>query len=421
MSAPRPTTATTGRLRSIAGRLSWGLADQAVSSITNFVVGILVARSLDITDFGVFALVWATFGLVLAMSRGLVSDPFVVRFSGALDTERLPALARATGCAFAAGVIAGLICAVAGLVAGGPLGNALLALGVVLPGLLVQDAWRFGFFAASQGGRAFVNDAVWAAALVPAMAVAMAGPGVGAFVLAWGGAAAVAAVAGILQAGVRPLPLQAWAWLVQQRDLGARYVLEAMANSAASQFRMYGLGILAGLAAVGAVRGAELLIAPFLAVLMGVSLVAVPEAARVLRRNPRRLPMFCLLQGGAQAVAALAWGGGLLLLVQPSALTSLLGPVGPSAVPLLLPATVAVAFASFAAGATTGLRALGAARRSLRAQILFSVAYIVASLTGAVLGGALGSSWGAAAACLVGIGVWWNELRAETAATRSGA
>ena len=32
--------------RAIAGRLSWGLADQAASSMTNFAVGIYVARSL---------------------------------------------------------------------------------------------------------------------------------------------------------------------------------------------------------------------------------------------------------------------------------------------------------------------------------------------------------------------------------------
>ena len=32
--------------RATAGRLSWGLADQAVSSLTNFAVGIVVARSL---------------------------------------------------------------------------------------------------------------------------------------------------------------------------------------------------------------------------------------------------------------------------------------------------------------------------------------------------------------------------------------
>ncbi len=48
-------------VRSAAGRLSWGIADQAVSSITNLMVGIVVARSLSIAEFGMFSLAWVTY------------------------------------------------------------------------------------------------------------------------------------------------------------------------------------------------------------------------------------------------------------------------------------------------------------------------------------------------------------------------
>ncbi|MPZ81053.1 MAG: hypothetical protein GEV28_11920, partial [Actinophytocola sp.] len=69
-------------MRGLAGRLSWGLADQAVSSLTNFVVGVFVARELGVTAFGVFSLAWVTYGVLLNVSRGLATDPLVVRFSG---------------------------------------------------------------------------------------------------------------------------------------------------------------------------------------------------------------------------------------------------------------------------------------------------------------------------------------------------
>ena len=69
--------------RAVLGRLTWGLVDQAVSSLTNFAVGLFVARGLGAVDFGIFALAWATYGAALNISRGLASDPFVVRFSGA--------------------------------------------------------------------------------------------------------------------------------------------------------------------------------------------------------------------------------------------------------------------------------------------------------------------------------------------------
>ena len=40
-------------------------------------------------------------------------------------------------------------------------GTRFLALGVGLPGLMLQDSYRFAFFAAGKGGLAFVNDTVW--------------------------------------------------------------------------------------------------------------------------------------------------------------------------------------------------------------------------------------------------------------------
>ncbi|EFH30915.1 integral membrane protein, partial [Streptomyces pristinaespiralis ATCC 25486] len=79
------TTATASRAgsaeRGVAGRLSWGLADQAASSMSNFAVGIYVARSLGLTAFGVFSLAWVTYGVVLNVSRGPGHPtPLVVRF-----------------------------------------------------------------------------------------------------------------------------------------------------------------------------------------------------------------------------------------------------------------------------------------------------------------------------------------------------
>ncbi|MFD4370547.1 hypothetical protein ACFWPY_02990 [Streptomyces sp. NPDC058527] len=322
--------------RAVAGRLSWGLADQAVSSLSNFAVGICVARSLGLTAFGVFSLAWLTYGVVLNVSRGLATDPLMVRFSGVPAPAWQAAVARASGTALGVGAALGAVSLVVGLVVGGGLGTAFACLGVVLPGLLLMDAWRFAFFAAGAGRKAFVNDLVWGIALVPAMVLATRVGGVAAFVLAWGASAAVAAVYGWLQSGIRPRPGGARAWLREHRDLGSRYLVENVANSGASQLRAYGLGVIAGVGAVGVIRGAELLLGPFLAVLMGLSLVTVAAA---------------------------------------------------------------------------GLRALGAARRSLRSQLVASACYVTGGLGGAAAYGTAGSAWGVAAATLCGSAVWWLQLR----------
>ncbi|MEU6809326.1 hypothetical protein ABZ920_10000 [Streptomyces sp. NPDC046831] len=396
--------------RAVVGRLSWGLADQAASSLSNFVVGVYVARSLGVTAFGVFSLAWVTYGVVLSVSRGLATDPLVVRFSGVPDASWRVAVARSSGTALGVGAAIGAACVAAGLAAGGRVGLAFACLGAVLPGLLLQDAWRYSFFAAGAGRKAFVNDLVWGAALAPAMVVAARSGSVAAFVLAWGGSAAVAAVYGCFQSRIRPRPAGARAWVRDHRDLGCRYLVENTCVSGAGQLRAYGLGAIVGVGAVGVVRGAELLLGPFLAVLMGLSLVTVAEAARVLRRAPHRLGAFCLLLGGGQAAAALLWGAALLLV--PDRLGELvLGGVWHSASQLVVPATLGVAGAGLGTGAAAGLRALGAARRSLRCQLFASACYVGGGLGGAVMAGTVGSAWGVAAATVCGSAVWWLHLR----------
>lgn len=396
--------------RALAGRLSWGLADQAASSLSNFVVGIYVARSLGPAAFGVFSLAWVTYGVVLSVARGLATDPLVVRFSGVPDASWRGAVARSSGTALGVGATVGAACLAVGLALGGSVGTAFACLGVLLPGLLLQDAWRYAFFAAGTGRKAFVNDLVWGVALVPALVVAARAGSVAAYLLAWGGSAAVAAVYGCVQSGIRPRPAGVRAWLRDHRDLGYRYLVENVGVSGASQLRAYGLGAIVGVGAVGVVRGAELLLGPFLALLMGLSLVTVAEAARVLRRTPHRLGRFCLLLGGAQAVAALLWGAALLLM--PDRLGALvLGDVWGSASALIVPVTLGVAGAGLGTGAAAGLRALAAARRSLRSQLFASACYVIGGLGGAAVAGTSGSAWGVAAATVTASAVWWLQLR----------
>jgi O-antigen/teichoic acid export membrane protein len=399
-------------IQATARRLSWGLADQAISSLTNFTVGIYVARSLGATAFGIFSLAWVTYGVVLNVSRGLATDPLVVRFSGVSTASWRAAVSRSSGTALLLGLVAGAANLLAGAALGGRIGAAFVALGLVLPALLLQDSWRFAFFATGQGGKAFTNDIVWAATLFPAMMVAARGANVFGFVLAWGLSGAVAAAYGCLQTRLLPKLTGVRAWCRQQRDLGSRYLVENVSSSGAVQLRMYGVGAIAGLADVGTIRGAELLLGPFIAVMMGLSMVAVPEAARVLRRSPQRLSAFCLLLGSAQAVAALAWGSALLFLLPSHVGQFALGSVWTSASALILPVTLAVMIGSFLLAATAGLRALAAARRSLRTQLIASTAYVTCGLTGAAIAGALGSSWGITLATLISAGVAWSQLHA---------
>ena len=401
------------RIRQATHRLSWGVADQGVSSITNFAVNIYIARELGAVQYGAFSLAFVTYGFALNASRGLATDPLLVRFSGTDVPTWKRAVAKCTGTAAMTGLVMGLLVVAAGLALGGPSRMAFLALGLMLPGLLLQDSWRFSFFALGRGRKAFLNDVIWAVTMLPALVLLhLSGHGgVFWFVSAWGAAATVAALAGPWQARVIPRPGRAREWLSQHRDLGVRYMAEGTASAASSQLRNYGVGLILGLAAVGYVQAANTLMGPFMVILFGSGLVVLPEAAKMWRRSPHRMPLLCVLISVGLVLCGLAWGL-VLLVALPHGLGGwLLGSIWRPAYPLVWPTALCIMGSCATGGAGTGLHALGAARRSLRAALVTSALFVVFAVAGAMLGGAVGCMYGTAIALWTGTAIYWWELR----------
>ena len=183
-----------------------------------------------------------------------------------------------------------------------------------VPGLLVQDSWR-SRSSPRAAVRAFANDMVWTVLMVGALVAAYAA-GTSSVVLAlliFGGTATLAGIVGLVQARILPRPSQTRFWIGHNAHLGPRYLIENLSNSAGSQLRAVVLGAAAGLAAVGQVRGAEMLLGPFLVILFGVVQVVVPEARRAMRRGTAQLSRFCVVVGLALAAACLTWGLAILL------------------------------------------------------------------------------------------------------------
>jgi len=408
-------------VRQIGRRLSWGVADQAVSSLTNFAVNIYIARYLGAVQYGAFSLAYVTYGFALQASRGLATDPLLVRFSHTDVTTWRRAVAKSAGTAAAVGLAAGICMLLAAALLSGSTRLAFLALGLTMPGLLLQDSWRFAFFALGRGNLAFLNDMAWAVALFPALVLLQVTghATVFWFVFAWGASGAVGAAIGPLQARVMPRLSAVWEWLSQQRDLGPRYLVEGTATSAASQLRNYGIGLLLGLAAVGYVQAANTLMGPFQVLLYGMGLVALPEAARILRNSPRHMKLFCVLLTVGLCLAALAWGVALLVALPRGVGALLLGPVWRPTYPLVLPTTLFMMGGCASAGAGTYLHALGNARRSLRAGVIQAMLYVVGSLAGAASGGAVGTMRGAAVGMWIGALVFWLQLRAALRESRT--
>ena len=409
-------------LRRGGRRLGWGAADQGMSSLTNFLLSVYVARTLGAVAFGAFSLAYVTYAFALNASRGLCTDPFVVRFSGTYLPTWRRAVARCTGTALIVGLVAGACAIVAGRLLGGTAGLAFIALGLTLPGLLLQDSWRYSFFAQGRGNQAFINDTVWAAVLIPSLVFLRISGHADVFwlVFAWGASAAVGAAIGPLQARVVPSLGGAWEWLSRHHDLALRYLVEGSASNVSLQLRTYGFDLILGLAAVGYIQAASTVMGPFRIMLLGMGLFVVPEAVGVLRRSPRHLLLFCLAVSSGLALLGLVWGV-VLLVAMPRGLGHLmLGSLWRPTYPLVLPTTLWVMGTGALSGALAGLHALAAARRSLRAALFVSALGLACSLAGAMAAGTVGAMWGAAAASWVGVLVSWGQLRTalhERAAT----
>ncbi len=400
--------------RRVLGRLGWGVGDQAVSSLGSFALSLYVAHTFGAAGFGAFTLAFVTASVVLNASRGTATDPLLVRHSGPADAAWRRAAGAATGTAVVVGLVCGTICTAVGLVIPGQAGPAFVAMGLALPGVMLLDAWRFAFFSVGRGRAAFAIDLVWTIALVAVLAAlhAVGAAGVDRSLLAWGVTAALAGGIGAVRAGVRPRLGDTLGWLRRHRDLAGRYLAENVTFAGASQLRAVVLGGAVGLAAVGQLRASEMLMGPFVVILMGISQVAVPEAARVLRQRPARLHRFCLVLGSAQAVAAATWGLAMLVALPLGLGEILLHELWPPAAALLPAVLVTVVASCYTTAAQSGLRALGAARRSLRSQLYASAGFLVGGGGGGLVAGTAGAAWGSAVATSAAALLWWHQLRA---------
>jgi O-antigen/teichoic acid export membrane protein len=404
--------ALANRLRRIAARLGWGLADQSLSSLTNFSLGVFVARSLAPREFGAFGIAYGVYTTGLAITRAVTSEPLMVRYSVVTAKDWLNGVRAAAGTAFSMGVVGGLVCVASGQIAHGVLGSALTALGVTMPGLLLQDTWRYAFFSHRRGGAAFVNDLVWAIALVCWMVFLLwrGSPSVGALVLAWGGSGSIGGLFGILQSRLVPSPARSMSWFREQADLIPRFVGEFGVSTLATQATVFAIGAVAGLASVGAIRAGQLLLGPLNVVYQGVGLVAIPEGVRVLQVSEAKLRRTCV--GLSAGLAFCALGLGVVASTLPDRFgMALLGQNWPFAQEVVFPLSISMAGFGVVLGAGIGLRALAAAAMSLRARLLVAPVVVASAVGGAALWGARGAAWGFAVAYSVGSLVWWGYFQ----------
>ncbi len=392
----------------LAKRASWGLADQALSSLTNFALVIVVARESSAHTLGLFALAFATYCLALGACRAICSEPLVVRYSNVPAPRWRTGASLATGSSLVVGLAVGVASGVFGFLVGGEAGSLFLILGLILPGVLLQDTWRYAFVAAKRTPSAFANDLVYALLLLPALLALLAANRFDAprALLLWGCAATIAALVGAWQARLLPRPQQISTWLNRQRDLAPRYLAEFAAVAGESQVVLYGVALIVSVTAVAAIRGGLLLLGPLNILVFSATMAGVPEAVRLLKSGASRLVAACVVISAGLVTLTILWM--VALLTVPSSVgTSAVGVVWDNARPLIVPLSISTAALGTVIGAAVGLRALEAARNGLRARLIASPVVLLAGFAGAAVHGAVGAAWGLAIGQSVAAIVFW--------------
>jgi len=415
-------------------RALWTLLDQLISSGTNSILMFVVAGQVLPAEFGAFSAAFAVFAVVIGFSKATGGQPLGIRYSGAPKTVFAAAAAKATGSALMLGVITGLGCAVVGTLLGGGVGSALVTLAVVLPGLLVQDLWRQVFFAQGRPAAAVVNDSVWGVVQVIGVAVllsrhvALASP----MLLAWGAAAAVAALIGVVQAGFWPAPSRALDWVREHRDINGFLAAEFVTVQGALNATLLAIGAVSTIELLGALRGVQTVLGPTTIFAVGIVSWAIPEFSQRKDMTAAARVRAAYLLSAAVASLGIVWGLGFLLLGEVNAGGTplgehLLGDTWAGTHHLLGLSIIQQAGAAFTVGVSCMLIALGRAKDTFRLNIIMAPQLLLYPLIGVLVGGGTGAVIGFVVANWVMVPAWfrllgraareaeaaWNETHAE--------
>lgn len=395
-----------------AKRVGWGLGDQALNSMTNFAVGILVAKSVTVADFGAYALAFSAYCFILGISRALASEPFAVRFTMSDPDLLRKARASVAGIALLTGLVFLAVAVALSQLIPAEYRLLVLLLGAVLPGLLLQDAIRQILFAAGAGRSAFNHDLLWTVLMVPAFGVVfLTGQSNAAtLVFAWGTAATFAAAAGCYRHRVVPRFGLAKSWLQNHRGLWPRYLFEGAAINGSQQAMFIALGVFAGLTAVGEIKLVLVLLGPVNVLVQGLGVVAVPESARAIAAGRTRFLRVVAGFSLAVACGSLLWGVTVMLLPVSWGI-ALVGQGWLSASALVIPMSLVQVLNGANTGAVVGLRGLGAAKRSMWTRMWTSSMVVLFSVAGAAAAGGHGAAWGLAAAAGLNAVIWYMQFK----------
>jgi O-antigen/teichoic acid export membrane protein len=265
--------------------------DQGVSSLSNFAVGVAVARVAGVAALGEYSLAYAAWLIIAATHRSLITDPMAiendVNKSDAVFHMRVGLAAE-----LALGLASAALFGVVGFIL---LGAGQRAFGIVfvtfapwLPFLLAQDYWRWVAFMKAKPGKALTNDVVFDVFQGGAFVVLVVAGERSAVlaIVAWGIGAVFGAFYGLWQFSVQP-SIKGGVERIRVRWPLSKWLLaSSTAASGSTQAGTILVAALLGPAGTGGFRAASTLVSgPTNVLVQAGGSIGLPEAARGLHNR----------------------------------------------------------------------------------------------------------------------------------------
>lgn len=399
-----PNSVTVRSAPRLRTRLGVAVADQALSAGTNVLFMLIAARELDPKAFGVLSVLYVCWLITAGISRSVCGEPALVR----IDTgPGWPRAVLASG-ALVAGACATLTAVVGSLAMPGHR-SAVLLLAVLLPAMILQDLGRYVAFAQRRPAGALRLDVTWAVAQC-ALLVTFGVTGLLTLLtllLSWAGAGALAGVHS-LTLHARRVPRPSMRWVHESWTLGSRYLATFATSAGIALATGLCLGLIAGVEAVGALRGVQVDFGALNVLFAGVIAALVPEGARQdMASEVVRVRLFRV----SAALVAIAVAATIVGVALPDRVgTAFLGDTWPAAQDLVLPVGIAATFGAALAGADVGLRSARAVRMSLGVHLRLAPLQLLLPIGGAFVADAAGYSWGLAIAMGAACVLWWRTF-----------
>ncbi len=390
--------------------------DQSVSSVSNFIAGVAVARLAGAAAFGRYMLVLMIWFSAVGLHRALISEPVIIKSRNAQPGGGLQE--QGVAAEVVLGLAGSMLVAACGGVAAitdARMGVLMLALSPWFVPLLIQDYWRAMAFQDRRPELALLNDIAFAVVQIAAIGLfsLMGWRSAGYMIAAWGIGATAGALLGFAWFRAAGGLRDGWA-LIGRLWPDSRWILaEFVTGFLSNQSYLAFAALLLSQVDYGGFRAAANLMGPVVVIIHAGSNVGLPEAARranpgdlgVLRQLARRLST------GATVCVAIY---GAVVAVMGSALLEILyGPQFARFDVLATLAALSAILATLVFGQGIALKASGRMQRLWRVRIvvtggsLISMFLLVRSL------GTVGAGWAGVATAVYYAGGLYAVYRGE--------